>query len=226
MWVRVVPFAIFLGLTFFQGRLGETSRYWVYLVKTLAGAGLIWAVRPFLKEMRWKWSWEAVAWGVGVFVIWVGLDGFYPTSDDLMARVGWGQGKTAAEAAASSWNPHSHYGQGAAMAWFFVVIRTIGSTLVVPPLEEVFYRSFLYRYVTQADFLASPLSLFKWTPFLLTSVLFGFTHREWLAGILCGFAYQGLACLKGRLGDAITAHAITNFLLSLWVVWRGAWNFW
>ena len=53
-----------------------------------------------------------------------------------------------------------------------------------------------------------------------------FAHREWLAGILCGFAYQGLVCWKKRLGDAMTAHAITNFLLALWVVGRGAWKFW
>ena len=71
-----------------------------------------------------------------------------------------------------------------------------------------------------------PVGVFAWTPFLLTSVLFGFEHREWLAGILCGFAYQGLVCWKGRLGDVITAHAITNFLLSVWVVARGAWGFW
>jgi hypothetical protein len=24
----------------------------------------------------------------------------------------------------------------------------------------------------------------------------------------------------------MTAHAITNFLLGLWVVWKGAWSFW
>jgi hypothetical protein len=31
---------------------------------------------------------------------------------------------------------------------------------------------------------------------------------------------------KKRLGDAITAHAITNALLAVWVVSRNAWNFW
>ena len=45
-------------------------------------------------------------------------------------------------------------------------------------------------------------------------------------GILCGFAYQGLVIWKRRLGDAITAHAITNFSLGVWVVWKGAWQFW
>jgi CAAX prenyl protease-like protein len=63
-------------------------------------------------------------------------------------------------------------------------------------------------------------------PFLATSLIFGFEHQEWLPGIVCGFAYQGLVCWKKRLGDAITAHAVTNLLLGLWVVWRGEWKFW
>jgi CAAX prenyl protease-like protein len=60
----------------------------------------------------------------------------------------------------------------------------------------------------------------------LQLVIFGFEHTQWLAGILCGFAYQGLVCRKKRLGDALTAHAITNGLLGLWIIWKGAWQFW
>lgn len=224
--VRALPFLVFVLITYFQDKLGETGRYWAYLVKTLAGVGMIWAIRPLVREMRWHLSWEAVVVGVGVLVMWVGLDSFYPKLDELLAQLGLAKAKTPAEQAAAVWNPHVHYGQGAALAWFFIIVRTLGSTLVVPPIEEIFFRSFLYRYIVQKDFLAVPLSFFAWTPFLLTSIIFGFEHREWLAGILCGFAYQGLVLWKGRLGDAITAHAITNFLLALWIIWRGAWGFW
>ena len=78
----------------------------------------------------------------------------------------------------------------------------------------------------KVDFLRVPLGMFAWVPFLATSILFGLEHREWLAGILCGFAYQGLVCWKKRLGDAITAHAVTNFLLGAWVIGRGDWQYW
>jgi CAAX prenyl protease-like protein len=108
----------------------------------------------------------------------------------------------------------------------FIVIRIIGSTLVVPPLEEVFYRSFVYRYIIRKDFEAVPIGQFHAVSFLITATVFGFVHHEWLAGILCGFAYQGLVCRKKRLGDAMTAHAITNFLLGMWVIWKGDWKFW
>ena len=60
-----------------------------------------------------------------------------------------------------------------------------------------------------------PLNRFLPLPFLATAAVFGFSHNEWLAGILCGAAYQWLVLRKNRLGDAMTAHAITNFLLGL-----------
>jgi CAAX prenyl protease-like protein len=207
---RVAPFVVFLALTFCQGQLGEASRYWFYLAKTLAGAWLLWSVWPVVTEMRWAVSWEAVAVGALVFLMWVGLDGHYPKLGN----------------AGEPWNPHSQFGRNSAAAWFFIGMRLAGSALVVPPLEEVFYRSFLYRYVIKPDFESVPLARFHLVAFVVVSVVFGFEHHEWLAGILCGFAYQGLVCWKGRLGDAMTAHALSNLLLGLWVIWKGAWNFW
>jgi CAAX prenyl protease-like protein len=112
------------------------------------------------------------------------------------------------------------FGENSALAWLMIVTRILGSTLVVPPLEEVFYRSFLYRYIAKPDFLSVPLNRFLPLPFLATAAVFGFSHNEWLAGILCGAAYQWLVLRKNRLGDAMTAHAITNFLLGVWIVWR------
>ena len=32
--------------------------------------------------------------------------------------------------------------------------------------------------------------------------------------------------IKNRLGDAMTAHATTNFLLGLWIVGTGQWHYW
>jgi len=71
-----------------------------------------------------------------------------------------------------------------------------------------------------------PLTAFHPLAFAITSVVFGFVHQEWLAGILCGLAYQWLVVRKGRLGDAMMAHAITNFLLGVYVIYKGAWHFW
>jgi CAAX prenyl protease-like protein len=220
---RAAPLFIFCLLTAFQGHLGADSQYWVYLVKTVLGAWMVWSLRPVLPEMRWKFGWEAVVAGVLVFALWTGLQGFYPTLGKLLGFVHGGAGGTAQP---TPWNPPRDFGAGSTAAWFFIAVRILGSSLVVPPLEEVFFRSFLYRYIVASDFLEVPLSRFVWRPFLLSALFFGFYHQEWLPGILCAFVYQGLVCWKGRLGDAMAAHAVTNFLLGCWVVWRPAWNFW
>jgi CAAX prenyl protease-like protein len=223
---RVVPFIVFATLTVGQGQFGESSRYWFYFVKTFVGAWLIWVVRPLVSEMKWKFSWEAIAVGIAVFAMWVGIDPFYPTLDRLVSFVGFSKAGSDAHPGLGIWNPQAYYGDASALAWMFIIARGLGSSIVVPPLEEVFYRSFIYRYLTKGEFQSVPLGQFNGIPFLTTAAVFGFAHREWLAGILCGLAYQGLVCWKKRLGDAITAHAITNFLLALWVVGRGAWKFW
>jgi CAAX prenyl protease-like protein len=207
---RVAPFVIFVALTAGQGKFGAASAEWFYLAKTLVGAWLVWEIYPVVAEMRWAFSWEAVAVGILVLVVWVGLDGYY--------RHFYKTGATG--------NPGDVFGQGSAMAWFFIGVHLLGMTLVVPPLEETFYRSFVYRYLVRQNFLAVPMNQFLPFPFFATAIIFGISHNEWLAGILCGLAYQWLVLRKNRLGDAMTAHAITNFLLGVWIVWRGAWHFW
>jgi uncharacterized protein len=210
---RVAPFAIFVLLTALQAEVGEGSPYpyILYLLKTVVGAWLLWEVRPFVAELRWAFSWEAVVAGVVVFAAWVGLDGFYPR----LSTPGEG------------WNPHKQFGDGSSMAWVCIVGRLLGSSLVVPPIEELFYRSYLYRVLVRQNFLTMPLGQYHALSFLATSAIFGLMHPDrWVAGIFCGLTYQWLVIRKGRLGDAIMAHAITNCLLGLWIIWRGAWNFW
>lgn len=207
---RVAPFFIFVALTSLQGLFSDEYKYWLYIAKSLAGIFLVWAVWPVVKELRWTISLEAVLVGVGVIVIWIGADSYYGKLTNITKL----------------WNPHDQFGHGSALAWFFITSRIVFSTLVVPPLEEMFYRSFLYRYIIKADFEQVSLKTFHLASFLITATLFGIVHREWLAGIICGAAYQWLVIRRGHLGDAITAHAISNLLLGLWVVYKEAWKFW
>ena len=210
-YARVAPFLVYVVLTALQGEFGPASLYWVYIAKTFLGAWMLWEVRPFVSEMRWKVSWEAVVVGIVIFVIWVGLDGTYPRLKKLDVGA----------------TPFEQFGATSAIAWFYVAVHIAGMTVIVPPVEEILYRSYLYRVLVKTDFLAMPLNRFHALSFVVTSSIFGLMHPDrWLAGILCGLAYQGLVVRKNRLGDAMTAHAITNCLLGLWVVWKGAWSFW
>jgi hypothetical protein len=224
---RVAPFVIFVLLTSLQGYLGAASAYWVYLAKTLVGAWLILEMRPFVPEMRWAFSWEAVVVGIGIFALWIGISGDWTTQDTLWNTLWVKLGLShPAKPVPSIWDPLVQWGDYSAIVWFLMAVHVLGMTLVVPPLEEVFYRSFVYRYVAAQNFLAVPLNRFLPLPFFATAAVFGICHNEWLAAILCGVAYQWLVLRKNRLGDAMTAHAITNFLLGAWVVWQHAWNFW
>jgi hypothetical protein len=210
VYVRALPFLIFVVLTACQGKLGPGSAYWFYLLKTMVGAWLIFEMRPFVSEMRWAISWEAIVAGILIFIVWVGLEGHYPKLIH----------------SPSTGNPAAAFGRNSILPWFFNVVHIVGMTLVVPPLEEVFYRSFVYRYLASPNFMAVPMNRFQTLPFYATVLLFGFSHNEWLPGILCGAAFQWLVIRKNRLGDAMTAHAITNLLLGIYIVWRGVWQLW
>jgi len=210
---RVLPYVLILVLTFAQDSMGEGARYWLYFAKMILGAWCIWEMRSLVSEMKWAFSIEAVIAGIAVFAIWVFLDPYYPKFEVLF-KMG------------EPWNPFKQYGEGSGMGWFFVWVLTLGSAIVVPPLEEVFYRSFLYRYCVRTDFENMPLNRFHPTSFIVISLIFGLVHFQWIGGILCGVIFQWLVIRKNRLGDAMLAHGITNFLLGLWIYWKGDWKFW
>src|SRR3990172_1810510 len=110
-YARVAPFIIFLILTTGQDMLGADFRYWLYLAKTLVGMWLIWEMRRVVTELRWAFSWEAAVVGVGIFVLWVGLDPLVPKNRVFFKpREG-------------AWNPNEQFGAGSALAWTFVLVR-------------------------------------------------------------------------------------------------------
>jgi len=211
---RVAPFFIFLGITFAQSALGPDAKYWFYALKTIVGVWILWEMRPLVSEMRWAFSWEAVVVGVVMCVLWVALDPFYPMNHVIMKPV-----------PGDEWVPFERFGEGSAIAWSLIAIRTFGMTIIVPPLEEVFYRSFVYRLFIKDDWEKVPLGYFAGASVVACSALFGLMHYQWLPGILFALSMHWLVIRKQRLGDAMTAHAITNFLLAVWVVWKGDWKF-
>ena len=209
LWLRVGPFLGFVALTALQGRAGPYSQYWLYALKTVAaGIFFLWGRRR-IAELRVQVTWLGVAAGLAIFLLWVGLDPYYPK---LSVK--------------GNWNPPADFGPGSPLALAVCIVRVVGMTLVVPLLEEVFYRSFLYRYLISPEFMTVSLRTFNRFAFLVTALIFGFSHAEWLPGVLCGLALQGLALRRGHLGEAVAAHALANLLLGIWVVTRNAWHFW
>src|ERR1700744_3463342 len=112
---RAVPFILFVALTFCQGQFGAASAYWFYFAKTLVGVWLICEMRPFVTEMRWAFSWEAVVVGVAVFAVWVGINGEWTTQNTLWVKLGLSH---PSNKPAFVWNPNEQFGSGSALGWF------------------------------------------------------------------------------------------------------------
>ncbi len=113
--------------------------------------------------------------------------------------------------------------QGLAAAW--LIFRVLGSVVTVPVTEELAFRGYALRRLVSPDFDQTPLR-FTWLSFLVSSILFGALHGRWLAGTVAGMFYAWALYRRGRVGDAILAHATTNALIAADVLILGNWNLW
>ena len=114
----------------------------------------------------------------------------------------------------------------ATCGWPLTLVRLAGSAFVIAPVEELFFRSFLYRWLQKGRWTSVDLSMFDFSAFAWMVGLFALEHHTRLAaGAMAGAAYGLLAVRKG-VGAAILAHIVTNLALGLYVVKTGAWGFW
>lgn len=211
----VAPFALYMTLLAVeQGARhwgGESLDVrWLYPVKVTGVALLLWHFRREYGELLARPARAplviAILLGVLVFVLWINLDH------------GWFN-----LGGAAGYDPRTPDG---GMDWTLVAFRLAGAALVVPLMEELFWRSFLLRWIERQDFLSVPAAEVGWRAILISSLLFGVEHSLWFAGILAGLAYAWLYRTYGNLWVPITAHATTNLILGLWVLHTGAWQFW
>jgi exosortase E/protease (VPEID-CTERM system) len=178
-----------------------------YPVRVLAAGVVLWYFRRDYRGLGWSWSWAGLLAGVGVYLLWLALE---PAGDTPAA------GALASGLAALP----------RAMAVVWVVCRVVGAVVTVPLAEELAFRGYLTRRLLARDVRTVPLGTFGWVPFLASSLLFGALHGRWLAGTLAGVVYALVLYRRGRLGDAVLAHAVTNALLAAHVLVTGSWALW
>ncbi|MDO8414389.1 MAG: CAAX prenyl protease-related protein [Gallionellaceae bacterium] len=216
MWYRIAPFAayvFFMLLADLLSILGWNSYElrWLYAVKIMVVVILLWKLSGHYKELAlprfisWNTWAIAVLAGVGIFLAWINL-----TTDWMVT----GQ--------SAGFDPRQNNAISPALA----LMRWSGAALVIPVMEELFWRSFVLRWLSQANFLALDPAQVSWRAFVLTAVLFAVQHHLWLAGLMAGMAYGALYMYSRSLWPAIVAHAVTNFLLGGWILYTGNWNFW
>lgn len=178
----------------------------MYPLRVLAAAAVLWFCRRAYAELRWSWSWQPIALGLAMFLLWIALvpSGIGESSPlpDGLARL------------SPSW----------AAVW--LIFRIAGATITVPLAEELAFRGYLLRRLQSADWRELPPGRFSWMSLLISSLLFGMMHGHWLAGTLAGLTYAVAVYRRGRLLDAVLAHATTNALLAGYVLATGAWALW
>ena len=202
----LMPFAAILAAGMVS-RAASGTFEWLYPLRVVAAAGAIWYFWPKYKKLDWGFGWVAPAIGAAVFALWIGLDLYFGHT---------GNGIQTGLASLPAFQR---------VSW--LVFRTLGAVITVPIAEELAFRGFLIRRMASADFEAIKTRAFTIPAVLISSVAFGLLHGDrWLAGILAGILYSGAFLWRGRIGDAVVAHAVTNGLIAAWVLFGGAWYLW
>ena len=110
---------------------------------------------------------------------------------------------------------------------FFLLFRVGGSVLLVPVVEELFWRAWLMRRLISARFQSVPLGTYAAGAFWITAALFASEHGPyWDVGLAAGVAYNWWMVRTRSLGDCILAHAVTNACLAAFVLVSGRWEYW
>ena len=93
-------------------------------------------------------------------------------------------------------------------------------------IEELAFRGFLLRRLIDADFTSVEPDRAALPAIALSSLAFGALHQSWLAGTLTGLLFAAALLRRGRLADAVVAHATANAVLALLVLGTGRWSLW
>lgn len=154
--------------------------------------------------------------GVAVFFLWIGPDLLWPNM-----RNHWLFHNSLLGAAAST------LPEGLKVNAAFIVVRIFGSVILVPILEELFWRGWLMRWLISPDFRKVALGSYTPLSFWATALLFASEHGSyWEVGLLTGIIYNWWMIRTKNLANCILAHAVTNGCLAAYVIGWKQWQYW
>ena len=195
---------------------GQPSPVWyplAYTARVVVVALVAWRYRATWRDFRplptAATTALAVLIGVIVWGLWIGLDGLYPALPFLGTRVAFDL---------SVMSPASR--------WAFVAVRMLGLVVLVPLIEELFWRSFLIRWLIDQEFERVPIGRITPVAGVVTSVSFALVHPEWLPALLTGALWVWLLAKTRSLGACLVSHATANFVLGLYVIAAADWKYW
>lgn len=212
----VVPFAAFLGMLLL-GPLLPLSPAVEGIVRVTVLAWVTWLfARPVL-SLRMTRPVATIGLGIVVFVLWIAPDQLFPGYRDSILFQNSITGQVASSMSIEARNDV-----------IALICRFARATLIVPIVEELFWRGWLVRWIDDPeDFRNRPLGRFTQFSFLSVAVVFAVQHGAyWDVGLLTGFIYNWWMIRTKSLGDLIWCHGVTNGCLSIWVLATGQWQYW
>jgi CAAX prenyl protease-like protein len=211
----VVPFVVFLVFLTLSKWVGLPALTQQLLWFAGMAAVIVLVARPALDFRVRRWP-GTVALGVGVFVLWIAPDLLFPDyrahwllSNSITGTVSPGLPESARDNSA------------------VLLLRGLRAAMIVPIVEELFWRAWLMRWLIQPEFSKLPLGAYAPQAFWIVAVMFAVEHGPfWDVGLACGILYNWWMVRTKSLGDLILAHSITNACLSVYVVAAGKWEYW
>ena len=216
----VLPFGLFmaglaavsaaksLGVTSFAG-VALDPMYWIYPIQTVVCAtALLWfhQVYDFGNSTLGRILLGALA-GLLIFGLWV----LPPEVFHQPHRtVGFDPGVVPG---LSSW---------------MLAARFTRLVVVVPLVEEIFWRGFLLRYLVRENFTSLPFGACNRTSFLVTTGAFALVHQwaDFFPALATGILLNLLAVRTRSLAACVVAHAVANLALGCYICATRQWGFW
>jgi len=199
----LAPLLAALAIALVSGLWAEGPFDRAYALRIAAAAIALASFRRLLPKPSLSWSWVNVGIAAVVCAIWLAL-----------AR---SDGAALARSVSAMEAPER---------WAWIVARVVGSCLVIPLVEELAFRGFLLPWLVSPDFENVSARTWTWPAVLLSSLAFGLLHERWVAGFVAGLAFAGARLWRGRLGDAVAAHALCNAGIAAAVLLGGRWGLW
>ncbi len=214
----IAPMLVFCGFLALTSGLHKIDNhiwlrrceYWIYPLQTLVCGFLLvkwWRESSITPPRRLM---IGIAIGILVFILWISPQAFFGYARRI-----------------DGFNPDLFANQSS-LYWPTILFRFLRLVVVVPLVEEIFWRGFLLRYLIDEKFDRVPFGTFSWLSFSIVTLAFGFSHSQpdWAAAILTGVLYNMVVYWSKNLATCVLTHAVTNLLLGLWIMRTGQWGFW
>ncbi len=113
-----------------------------------------------------------------------------------------------------------------------IFMRFVRMVVIVPLVEELFWRGFLMRYIVAEkrgiDWRRVPFGTHHWLSFVIVTTGVTIIHNteDWAAAFVWGALMYWLAVRTKSLGACVVMHAVGNLILGIYVLQTRQWGFW